>query len=143
MRNISLRLRVSIASLAVLTVALVAFDAFLYVSFSGRLTGDLHRQLTERAQLARTLSGSLSPQQLANRLASGGISAQVTKNGQRYLAQPPAPPSPGKHPHGPGPRGSPPAARPPAAVATGRSTNALTLTQPLAGGERLVLSADR
>jgi two-component system OmpR family sensor kinase len=145
MRTVSLRRRVSVASLAVLAVALIAFDAFLYVSFSGRLTGDLHRQLTERAQLAQTLSGSLAPQQLADRLASGGISAQITKNGQRYSARPPASPAPVKRPHPPGPPGSPRAARPPAPTATRTlsSANALTLTQPLAGGERLVLSADR
>jgi two-component system OmpR family sensor kinase len=143
MRTVSLRRRVSIVSLAVLAVALLAFDAFLYVSFSGRLTGDLHRQLTERAQLAQSLSGSLAPQQLADRLASGGISAQITKNGHRYSARPPAPHVPGKRPHPPGPPGSPLAAPPSGPAATGPSASALTLTQPLAGGERLVLSADR
>jgi two-component system OmpR family sensor kinase len=133
---------VSLASLAVLAVALAAFDAFLYVSFSARLTGDLHRQLTERAQLARALSGSLSPQQLADRLASGEISAQITKNGRRYSARPPAPPAPAGRAGRPKPPGSTPTARPPRA-GTGALANALTLTQPLPGGERLVLSADR
>ncbi|HLI60869.1 MAG TPA: HAMP domain-containing sensor histidine kinase [Solirubrobacteraceae bacterium] len=132
----------SVASLAVLASALVAFDAFLYASFSGRLTGDLHHQLTERAQLARTLASSLAPQQLADRLASGGISAQITKNGQRYVARPPAAPAAGKRPHRPEPPGALPA-RPPRPAAPGISAHALTLTQPLPGGERLVLSADR
>jgi two-component system OmpR family sensor kinase len=160
MRTVSLKRRVSLASLAVLAVALVAFDAFLYVSFDRRLTGDLRHQLSERFSLARSLANELPPQELAQRLATDGVTAQVIAGGRRYVARPPAPPAPmprARPPSGarpappPGARARKPAvATPPASVAASATgpaaagaAGALTLSQPLAGGERLVLSVSR
>jgi len=181
MKTVSLRRRVTLASLGVLALALIAFDVFLYVSFDQRLTGDLQRQLQERAGLASSLASSLAPQELADRLATGGITAQVTKGGQRYVARPPAPPPPGGRgkprasgfprparghgqrsslrksesagphriaaaptSHGPAPGAPGIAAVPtPPAPAAVRPSKALRISQPLGGGEQLVLYADR
>lgn len=165
MKTVSLRRRVTLASLGVLALALIAFDVFLYVSFDQRLTGDLQRQLQERAGLASSLASSLAPQELADRLATGGITAQVTKGGKRYVARPPAPPAPrgrGK----PRASGAPRPARrhgqlsslrksesagphriaavpTPPGPAGVRPAKALRISQPLGGGEQLVLYADR
>lgn len=145
MRTVSLRRRVTVAGVAVLALALVGFDAWLYGSFQARLVGDLGQQLRSRAQLAISLGGSLPPQELANRLASGGVMTQVVQGATRYVGRPPAPPlggAPlGKPPPAPGARGP---GRAGVRVAPVRSQGtSLTLTQPLGGGRRLVLSANR
>jgi two-component system OmpR family sensor kinase len=144
MRTVSLTRRVSLASLAVLAVALLCFDAFLYVSFDHRLSADLRRQLTERAQLARSIAGSVAPEELARRLATGGITATVIAGGRRFIASsPPPPPAPGRRRRaGPPPPPRAPKAGPAHPAAPAGSTMRLVVW-PLAGGERLVLTVSR
>jgi two-component system OmpR family sensor kinase len=142
MRTVSLRRRVTAASVAVLALTLIGFDLWLYVSFQARLTGELSQQLQSRASLAVSLRSSVAPQELADRLATGGVTTQVIQGATRYVGRPPSPPAPGQAParslRPPGPRAHP------AAVAPVRSQGgSLTLTQPLGAGRTLVLSANR
>lgn len=144
MRTVSLRRRVTVAGVAVLALALVGFDVWLYGSFRARLVGDLGQQLRSRAQLAVSLGDSLPPQELANRLATGGVMTQVIQGATRYVGRPPAaPPVPAplaKPMLALGPRPGRAAVK----VAPVRSQGtSLTLTQPLGGGGKLELSANR
>jgi len=101
MRTVSLRRRVTLVALAVLALALVLFDAFLYISLDARLRADLRGRLTDRAALAGQLYPQSTGRQLADRLTGDGITATVSSEGQTVIGRPSAlaaPPGPGGHP---------------------------------------------
>ena len=82
MRTPSLRLRVVLAVVGLLTVALVGLGLLVNAVLTARLHADLRDRLTERAGFARLLSGrGLADQELADRLTGQGITAVVRDGG--------------------------------------------------------------
>lgn len=77
MRTASLRRRVTLAALALLTVALLAVEVFVYASLQYRLEAGLSERLADRAALARELAPGPSTRDAVDRLSGEGITAQV------------------------------------------------------------------
>ena len=135
MRTPSLRLRVVLAVLGLLTVALVGLGLLVNAVLAARLHADLRDRLTERAGFAQLLAGrGYTDQDLADRLTGQGITAVVRDGGTEVYGRSfPERPRPG------GPR--PP--RPPvntAGVRIGTVNGVLTAQLPLTRGT-LTLSA--
>jgi signal transduction histidine kinase len=136
-RTPSLRLRVVVAVLGLMTVALVGLGLLVNAVLGARLHADLRDRLTERAGFAQLLTGrGLPDQELADRLTGQGITAVVRDGGSavygRYF------PDPGR------PRGGPRPARPPGdttAVQVHDAGGALTVDLPFTGGGTLTLAA--
>ena len=82
MRTPSLRLRVVLAVLGLLTVALVGLGLLVNAVLAARLHADLRDRLTERAGFAQLLAGrGYTDQELADRLTGQGITAVVRDGG--------------------------------------------------------------
>jgi two-component system, OmpR family, sensor kinase len=85
MRTPSLRLRVVLAVLGLLTVALVGLGLLVNAVLAARLHADLRDRLTERAGFAQLLAGrGYRDQQLVDRLTGQGITA-VVRDGDAEL----------------------------------------------------------
>jgi two-component system OmpR family sensor kinase len=81
-RTPSLRLRVVLAVLGLLTVALVGLGLLVNAVLAARLHADLRDRLAERAGFAQLLAGrGYADQELADRLTGQGITA-VVRNGR-------------------------------------------------------------
>jgi signal transduction histidine kinase len=81
-RTPSLRLRVVLAVLGLLTVALVGLGLLVNAVLAARLHADLRDRLTERAGFAQLLAGrGYTDQELADRLTGQGITAVVRDGG--------------------------------------------------------------
>jgi two-component system OmpR family sensor kinase len=81
-RTPSLRLRVVLAVLGLLTVALVGLGLLVNAVLSARLHGDLRDRLTERVGFATLLAGrGYADQELADRLTGQGITAVIRDGG--------------------------------------------------------------
>ena len=102
MRTPSLRVRVVLAVLGVMTVALVGLGLLVNAVLGARLHADLRDRLTERAGFAQLLAGrGYTDQELADRLTGQGITAVVQDGGSAvYGRNFPPPGGPGR----PGPR---------------------------------------
>ena len=137
MRTPSLRLRVVLAVLGLLTVTLVGLGLLVNAVLAARLHADLRDRLTERAGFGQLLAGrGYTDQELADRLTGQGITAVVRDGGAevygRYL------PEPGR------PRGGPRPPRPrvdTTGVQVRDAGDVLTTDLPLSGGGTLTLSA--
>ena len=162
----SLRGRVVLGVVALLTVVLALLFTGVDTALSARLHADVRTRLTDRVGLARQLDGSLSAQQLVDRLRGDGVTAQLCAAGAGSGSGPgsasggssgsadgsldgcvvgdavPVPPA--GPTAGPGRRGGP-GARGPAAPTTADVTTAgpvLIASADLAGGQRLTLTTD-
>ena len=144
----SLRRRVVIAVLGLLTVLLVLLGITIDLLIGAQAGRDLHDRLMASASRADALTEAGSPPaQLAAELNGGGIRALlVTPDGTTYgdpglvadptgELPPPAPP-PRAPPPPPGAPGPPPPPRPP------RDATATVIEHRLTDGSRLVLVAD-
>jgi two-component system OmpR family sensor kinase len=136
-RTPSLRLRVVLAVLGLLTVALVGLGLLVNAVLTARLHDDLRDRLTERAGFAQLLAGrGYTDQDLADRLTGQGITAVVRDGGSSVYGR-----------YVPLPRGGPPAGRPrrpdvdTSDVRVTTQDGVLTATLPLTRGT-LTLSAD-
>lgn len=76
-RPASLRGRVVLGVLALLTVLLVALFAAVDLAMAARLRSDLRTRLEDRVALAEQLDGALQPQQLVDRLKGDGVQVQL------------------------------------------------------------------
>ncbi|HEV7653224.1 MAG TPA: HAMP domain-containing sensor histidine kinase [Mycobacteriales bacterium] len=139
MRTPSLRLRVVVAVLGLMTVALVGLGLLVNAVLAARLHADLRDRLTERAGFAQLLAGrGYTDQDLADRLTGQGITA-VVRDGSAEVYGRNFPPFGGG--------GGRPGPRPPrpgtdtSAVAVTTQNGVLTATLPLTPGT-LTLSAD-
>ena len=149
----SLRRRVLIGVLGLLTVLLVLLGGTIDVLIGAQARRDLHDRVMATAARADALAlAGTPPAQLAAELNGGGIRALlVTADGATYgdpgvppdlpegsltLPAPPAPPPPPGGPPGPG---GPP---PPKAPGPPRDATATVLAHRLPGGGRVVLVAD-
>lgn len=106
MRTVSLRRRVVVAGVAIVTVVLVVLDLFVYLSLRDHLLDGLEGVLTERARLAQQLAGTLNDEELAARLGGSGVGVAVGGPGAGERVIPPAPPFAGP-PAPPDDRGAP------------------------------------
>jgi two-component system OmpR family sensor kinase len=132
----SLRLRVIVAVLGLLAVALLGLGLLVNTLLAARLHDDLRDRLTERARFAQLLAGrGYSDQELADRLTGQGITAVVRDGGSAVYGRyfPPFGGRPGPHP--PRPRVDT------SAVPVRTVDGLLTATLPLTRGT-LTLSAD-
>lgn len=77
MRTRSLRLRVTVASSAVIILVMVGFGSFVYLVLQAQLYAGLHQLLAQRFVLTHKLAGTLSPTQLAQRVSGQGVRASV------------------------------------------------------------------
>jgi two-component system OmpR family sensor kinase len=135
-RTPSLRLRVVVAVLGLLTVVLVGLGLLVNAVLAARLHADLRDRLTERAGFARLLAGrGLADQELADRLTGQGITAVVRDGGAEVFGRS-RPEFPGRR----GPRPAPPPAVDTTAVQVRTVDGALTVDLPLSSGT-LTLSA--
>jgi len=133
MRTPSLRLRVVVAVLGLLTAVLVGLGLLVNAVLAARLHADLRDRLAERAGFARLLAQrGLADQDLADRLTGQGITAVVRDGGAEVYGRD----RPGR---GGGPRPGPGAPAVPAA-AVREVDGALTVDLRLARGT-LTLSA--
>lgn len=147
-RTPSLRLRVVLATLGLLTLLLVLLGVTVDLVVGAQARRDLHDRLTATAQRAESLVvNGLPPAEVVADIEGGGIRARLidaagTSHGEPGLAadaparpaSPPRPPPPPAHDGGPPGPPSPPGP-PPDATST-------VLDKPLPGGARLVLVAD-
>ncbi|WP_237571107.1 sensor histidine kinase [Mycolicibacterium lacusdiani] len=143
----SLRRRVVIAVLGLLTVLLVLLGITIDVLIGAQAGRDLHDRLMASASRADALTeAGAPPAQLAAEVNGGGIRALlVTADGTTYgdpglIANPtgelPPPVPPPRAPPPPGAPGPPPPPRPP------RDATATVIEHRLTDGSRLVLVAD-
>lgn len=77
LRPTSLRRRITLTGVSVVTVLVLAFDVFVYLALRDRLNSELDRVLTAREQLVRGLSQELGPIQLRDRLDELGVRAVI------------------------------------------------------------------
>jgi len=144
MRSSSLRRRLAVTALAVLTVALLAVDVFVYVALQTQLDGNLRDRLEVRARLAQRLAPSLTPAELADRLAGDGIAVRLARRGHvvaEGVARAAPPPVP-KPPRDGGPPAPPPRKGHKDAPIV-LSGGLVELRRDLPGGQRVTLTASR
>lgn len=92
MRTPSLRRRVTLAGVAVLTVVLLVLDAFIFVRMRTQMLDTLDDVLQTRIEIAETIGEELPAEEIAARLTELGIPALVrTPDGSEYRAEPAAP----------------------------------------------------
>ncbi|MBW3665899.1 MAG: HAMP domain-containing histidine kinase [Actinobacteria bacterium] len=92
MRTPSLRRRVTLAAVAVLTVVLLVLDVFVFFRMKAQLEETLDDVLQTRVDIVETVWEELPAEGLAARLAELGIPALVhTPDGREYRAEPAAP----------------------------------------------------
>jgi two-component system, OmpR family, sensor kinase len=137
-RTPSLRVRVVLAVLGVMTVAMVGLGLLVNAVLGARLHADLRDRLTERAGFAQLLAGrGYTDQDLADRLTGQGITAVVQDGGSAVYGRNFPPPGAGR----PGPRPPRPAVDTSAVRVGTTAGGVLTATLPLTRGT-LTLSAD-
>lgn len=139
----SLRGRVVVAVLLLLTLLLAALFVAVDLLLAARLHADLRTRLTDRVALAEQLDGALSPQQLADRLRGDGVTVQLCspEGGGCVTADVPvpatAPAPPGRTPRPP----TPPRPAQPSTVQTVGSLLVVHTTLPQSG-QVLTLAVD-
>ena len=141
-RPASLRGRVLVVVLVSLTVLLVLLFAAVNLALQARLDSELRTRLVDRASLARELDGSLSGQQLADRLVGDGIAVQLCLAGtcvDRAAVSAPAAPDRGS---GGGPAGRSRRPGPPGQPTPVQVGDTLVLVTDLSDSSRLTLTAD-
>lgn len=147
MRTVSLRRRVILSGVAVVSLMLVSLDLVVYAALRDSLVDGLRTVLVDRAQLARDLAGTLSAEELAERLADSGVGAEVrTRTGERSgrpaRAAPGPPFPPGPPLRTPGfPRPPVPIGPPPRVAEDERGL--MTTSVDLGAGETVTLSVSR
>jgi two-component system, OmpR family, sensor kinase len=77
MRGVSLRARVTLTGVAIVTVLVLAVNAFVYLSLRDRLLSNLELVLDAREQLAAELGREYEPEPLSERLDELGLRAVV------------------------------------------------------------------
>ncbi|HST65629.1 MAG TPA: hypothetical protein VLM05_10615, partial [Mycobacteriales bacterium] len=139
MRTPSLRVRVVLAVLGLMAVALVGLGLLVNAVLAARLHDDLRDRLTERAGFAQLLAArGYTDQDLADRLTGQGITAVVQDGGSAvYGRNFPPPGGAGR----PGPRPPRPAVDTASVPVESGAGGVLTATLPLSRGS-LTLSAD-
>jgi len=131
LRTTSLRLRVSVAVLALLTVLLVALGVLVNLRLGEQLRADLTQRLVDRAGYARVLAEQgLDAQTLADQLTGADIAATYVVDGSTVY---------GRVKPAPAPKGTPKTPAAPKASAAGgdavqQSGEDLSVTQSLVGG---------
>ena len=131
LRTTSLRLQVSVAVLALLTVLLVALGVLVNLRLGEQLRADLTQRLVDRAGYARVLAEQgLDAQTLADQLTGADIAATYVVDGSTVY---------GRVKPAPAPKGTPKTPAAPKASAAGgdavqQSGEDLSVTQSLAGG---------
>jgi len=131
LRTTSLRLQVSVAVLALLTVLLVALGVLVNLRLGEQLRADLTQRLVDRAGYARVLAEQgLDAQTLADQLTGADIAATYVVDGSTVY---------GRVKPAPAPKGTPKSPAAPKASAAGgdavqQSGEDLSVTQSLAGG---------
>lgn len=155
-RPASLRSRVTLSALLLLTVILIVLFTAVDLALSERLNADARTRLTDRAALAQQLDGSLSPQQLVDRLRGDGVTAQLCPAASSAAGAPsngadgsatqcvvastaPAPPGTAARPAGPKGEGKKGKAAPVPVRTTG---SVLFVSATLGDGHLLTLSTD-
>jgi two-component system OmpR family sensor kinase len=84
-RPASLRRRVTLSGVAVVTVLVLALDVFVYVSLRDRMLSNLERVLDAREQLASGLATELDIREVARRLDELGVRSIVrTDEGREF-----------------------------------------------------------
>lgn len=140
-RPASLRGRVTLTALALLAVVVVVLFVAVDLALSARLNAEARTRLTDRAALATQLDGTLTPQQLVDRLRGDGVTAQLCTSGTSDCVVADPAPVPSRPPGPVGrPRGPVPPAAPPTSVQSAGSV--LYVRATLAGGQVLTLSTD-
>lgn len=139
LRTPSLRVRVVLAVLGVVAVALVGLGLLVNAVLAARLHADLRDRLTERAGFAQLLAGrGYTDQDLADRLTGQGITAVVQDGGSAvYGRNFPPPAGAGR----PGPRPPRPAVDASSVRVSTGAGGVLSATLPLTRGS-LTLSTD-
>lgn len=137
MKTPSLRVRLVLAVLGVMTVAMVGLGLLVNAVLAARLHADLRDRLTERAGFAQLLAGrGYTDQELADRLTGQGITAVVQDGGSAVYGRNFPPPGSGRGPRPPRPAVDTSSVQ----LSTGPG-GVLTATLPLTRGT-LTLSAD-
>lgn len=109
LRTGSLRARVIVLVLVLLTGLLLVLGLTTDLLLRERLRGQLEDRLLDRARVGEALADQLEPQALVERLEGDGISVRLTTGGQTYRAGPLSPtgsgdaPPAGPEPEDPGP----------------------------------------
>ncbi|AGL16225.1 cell wall metabolism sensor histidine kinase WalK [Actinoplanes sp. N902-109] len=138
----SLRGRVTLGVLVLLSVVLTGLFIAVDVALSARLHADARTRLTDRVALAEQLQGTSSMQQLADRLRGDGVVVRLcTADGSACATAASDPPPPGAGP----PRGGRP--KPPdtlrtAPVPVETAGSVIFVRSELAGDQVLTLSLD-
>jgi two-component system OmpR family sensor kinase len=84
-RPTSLRRRVTLSGVAVVTVLVLALDVFVYVSLQDRMVANLERVLDAREQLASGLATELTIEEVSQRLDELGVRSIVrTDDGREF-----------------------------------------------------------
>jgi two-component system, OmpR family, sensor kinase len=83
-RPTSLRRRITLSGVAVITVLVLALDVFVYLSLRDRMVSNLEQVLDAREQLAAGLAADLTPVQVSERLDETGVRAIVRADGEEY-----------------------------------------------------------
>ncbi|CAN5686489.1 HAMP domain-containing sensor histidine kinase [soil metagenome] len=147
----SLRRRVVVAVLALLTVLLVLLGVTVDAVVGVQARHDLHDRLMATAARADSLAkDGMPPEQLVTEIGGGGIRARlIAADGTAYgdaatVPAPPSPPSPPSPPPPPGPGGPAdgPPRRPPGPPPPPPDATATTIDHRLPTGDRLILVAD-
>lgn len=83
----SLRHRITLSGVLVVTILVLALDVFVYLSLRDRMLSELDRVLVARAGLVTELARDLDPLPLATRLQEAGLRAIVrSADGDEYLS---------------------------------------------------------
>jgi two-component system OmpR family sensor kinase len=147
-RTGSLRGRVVLAVLTMLTLLLVGLFVAVDLALSARLRSDLRTRLTDRIALAEQLDGDLQPQQLVDRLQGDGVQAELCSAPAATTSATCVSPNlapPGPRPARPGartPGGRAPAPRAPKATIVQTGSTLFVRTSLPHSGQLLSLSVD-
>ncbi|WP_306205934.1 sensor histidine kinase [Actinoplanes sp. RD1] len=138
----SLRGRVTLGVLVLLSLVLTGLFTAVDVALSARLHADARTRLTDRVALAEQLQGTLSMQRLADRLRGDGVVVRLcTADGSSCATAASDPPPPGAgRPRGERP--DPPDAARTAAVPVETAGSVIFVRSSLAGDQVLTLSLD-
>ncbi|MBM2620840.1 HAMP domain-containing histidine kinase [Actinoplanes sp. LDG1-06] len=141
-RPASLRGRVTLGVLALLSVVLAGLFTAVDIALSARLHADARTRLTDRMALAQQLQGTLSMQRLADRLRGDGVVVRLcTADGATCATAASDAPPPGVgRPRGERPRG--PALTRTASVPVETAGSVIFVRSSLPGDQILTLSLD-
>lgn len=148
---LSLRGRVVLGVLTLLLALLLLLFTAMDLALASTLRSDLTTRLSDRVALAQQLDGSLSAQQLVDKLRGQGVEVRLCAQGGGCVSAGPSPLAPGSRRPAPSPGASPgaaiarprgPGAGPKAAAAVRQNGSTLYVRTRLRDGGVLTLSTD-